>query len=201
MKNPEANRVRADGAFEAIIDLETFCKARDIIAARSGRLSDEAMLDKLATVLAHHGYLTGLIIDESDDCPSSSSYAGRFGTLLRAYALVRFIPDHDYRYLEINRALRRLFPDVLATIVAGVQSAGGTVFRHSGTDLLTINSEFTASILISRCFQTSAGTPADAKRLSASMQWPLARAFRSLPNGRSSSSEDRNDPDRAGGCR
>lgn len=170
VKNPEAIWVRADGAFEAIVDLETFCKARDIIAARSARLSDEAMLDKLATVLAHHGYLTGLIIDGSEDCPSSSSYAGRFGTLLRAYALVGFIPDHDYRYLEINRALRRLFPDVLATIVAGLQSAGGTVSRHSGTDLLTINSEFTASVLISRCFQTSAGTLRWKVRLDAALK-------------------------------
>lgn len=170
VKNPEATWVRADGAFEAIVDFETFSKAREIIAARSARLSDEAMLDKLATVLAHHGYLTGLIIDEAEGCPSSSSYAGRFGTLLRAYALVGFIPDHDYRYLEINRALRCMFPDVLATIVAGLQAAGGTVFRHDDTDLLTINSEFTASILISRCFQTSAGTLRWKVRLDAALK-------------------------------
>lgn len=170
VKNPEAIWVRADGAFEAIVDFETFSKAREIIAARSARLSDEAMLDKLASILARHGHLTGLIIDEAEDCPSSSSYAGRFGTLLRAYALVGFIPDHDYRYLEINRTLRRLFPDVLATIVAGLQAAGGIVCRHDESDLLTVNHEFTASILISRCFQTSAGAFRWKIRLDASLE-------------------------------
>lgn len=170
VRNPEATWVRADGAFEAIVDVETFSKARAIIAARSARLSDAAMLDKLATVLAQHGYLTGLIIDEAEDCPSSSSFAGRFGTLLRAYALVGFIPDHDYRYLEINRTLRRLFPDVLDTVITGLQSAGGTVARHEDTDLLTINSEFTASILISRCFQTSTGTSRWKVRLDAALK-------------------------------
>ena len=52
----------------------------------------------------------GLVIDESEHLPSSSAYQSRFGSLLRAYQLVGFTPDRDYRYIEINRALRRMHP-------------------------------------------------------------------------------------------
>ena len=62
------------------------------------------MLDALRRLMEDHGYLSGLIIDEAERVPSSSAYQGRFGSLLRAYELVGFTPDRDYRYIEINRA-------------------------------------------------------------------------------------------------
>lgn len=95
------------------------------------------MLEKLAGVLSQRGYLSGIIIDEVENLPSSSSYASRFGSLLRAYALVGFVPDHDYRYLEINRSLRRLYPKVLADAILGVEMAGGSAVQDPGTDLIT----------------------------------------------------------------
>lgn len=158
VKNPEADWVRADGVFTSIVPVGLFQQARGIIAARSSRLSDDSMLAKLAEVLQQQGYLSGLIIDEAEDCPSSSSYSHRFGSLLRAYALVGFVPDHDYRYLEINRALRRLHPKLLEEVLEGLRLAGGTVDQDLATDLLTINQEFTASVVIVRCIQTSSGS-------------------------------------------
>jgi DNA invertase Pin-like site-specific DNA recombinase len=158
VNNPEEDWVRADGVFTGIVPVELFERARAIIAARAERLPDEIMLEKLAKVLEQQGYLSGLIIDETEDCPSSSSYTHRFGSLLRAYALVGFVPDHDYRYLEINRALRRMYPALLGQVIEGLQLAGGTVTQDPTTDLLMINGEFTASIVIVRCLQTSAGS-------------------------------------------
>ncbi|MBY5635928.1 recombinase family protein [Rhizobium leguminosarum] len=158
VRNPEGEWVRADGAFTGIVPIEIFERAGEIIAARAERLSDDAMLEKLAKVLEKQGYLSGLVIDEMEDCPSSSSYSHRFGSLLRAYALVGFVPDHDYRYLEINRALRRMYPDLLAGVIQGLQSSGGAVSQDLQTDLLTINQEFTASVVIVRCLQTPAGS-------------------------------------------
>ncbi|EJC75772.1 site-specific recombinase, DNA invertase Pin [Rhizobium leguminosarum bv. trifolii WSM2012] len=158
VRNPEGEWVRAVGAFTGIVPIEIFESAREIIAARAERLSDQAMLEKLAKVLERQGYLSGLVIDEMEDCPSSSSYSHRFGSLLRAYALVGFVPDHDYRYLEINRALRRMHPDLLANVIQNLQSSGGAVTQDLATDLLTINQEFTASVVIVRCLLTSAGS-------------------------------------------
>ncbi|MBN9219242.1 MAG: recombinase family protein [Mesorhizobium sp.] len=156
-RNPPGMWVRRDGAFEPVVPVEAFTAAQEIIEARALRMSDETMLAKLEEVLRQKGMLSGLIIDEVDDLPSSSSYASRFGSLLRAYALVGFVPDRDYRYLEINRQLRQLHPDIIKDVVRGIDEAGGRAVQDAGTDLLRINSEFTASIVIARCIETCAG--------------------------------------------
>jgi hypothetical protein len=72
--------------------------------------------------------------------------------------LVGFKPDRDYRYIEINRRLRELHPDIVAETIAGIEALGGSVERHLKTDLLTINGEFTASLVIVRCCETNAGS-------------------------------------------
>ncbi|TZG26561.1 recombinase family protein [Sphingomonas montanisoli] len=155
--NTPGEWIRADDAFQAIVPLELFTESQKIIAARSDRLSDDAMLERLRAIFSTAGRLSGLIIDEEDG-PSSGSYRSRFGSLLRAYALVGFAPSHDYRYLEINRRLRALHPDQLTTIVEGLRDAGGTVTHDPATDILHINQEFRASVTISRCLPTAAGT-------------------------------------------
>jgi hypothetical protein len=99
-----------------------------------------------------------LVIDELERAPSSSAYSSRFGSLLRAYELVGFTPDRDYQYIEINRTLRRMFPHIVADTIAGIVNVGGQVRKDPITDLLTINDEFTTSIVIIRCRETAAGS-------------------------------------------
>jgi hypothetical protein len=41
----------------------------------------------------------------------------RFGSLVRAYQLVGYAPSRDYRYIETNKALRALHPDVVAQVI------------------------------------------------------------------------------------
>ena len=157
VENAPEDWVRANGVFDAIIPAPMFDAAQTLIAKRSEKLSDDQMLTALSLIFAQRGFLSGLIIDEADDCPSSSAFRSRFGSLLRAYTLVGFAPDHDYRYLEINRRLRALHPDILAGIMSGIEQTGGSVVRDQETDLLRINGEFSVSVTIARCFQTSAG--------------------------------------------
>jgi DNA invertase Pin-like site-specific DNA recombinase len=158
IQNSPDEWIRSDGAFAGIMSVDMFEKAQAIIRERSDRLSDDRMLELLEQILEQRGSLSGLIIDEVDDCPSSSAYRTRFGSLLRAYTLVGFSPDHDYRYLETNRKLRALHPGIVGEIIAGIEHSGGNVSQDPATDLLTINREFTASIVIVRCFATSAGS-------------------------------------------
>ena len=56
--------------------------------------------------------------------------------------------------IEINRVLRTLHPEVVAQTVAGIERLGGAVCKDPTTDLLTVNDEFTASLVISRSFHT-----------------------------------------------
>ena len=68
-----------------------------------------------------------------------------------------FTPNRDYRYIEINQLLRRMHPQAVTDVVDGIQRAGGNVERSSSNDLLTINSEFTASVVVARARFTPAG--------------------------------------------
>ena len=178
VQNAPDDWIRADGAFAGIVEASSFAAAQAIIAARGDKLSDERMLELLAQILDQRGYLSGLIIDEAEDCPSSSSFRSRFGSLLRAYSLVGFEPDHDYRYLETNRKLRTLHPAVIERVIAGIANAGGSAVRDAATDLLRINREFTASLIIARCFHTAAGTSRWKLRLDTKLNPDITVAIR-----------------------
>jgi DNA invertase Pin-like site-specific DNA recombinase len=150
--------VRADGAFPSIVDRALFERARAIIDQRGNHYSDEELLSLLQAVLDEEGSLSGLIIDEREGMPSSSLYRHRFGSLLRAYSLIGYAPDRDYRYIEINRHIRESFPGLVAEIVAGLESAGASVVCDPVSHLLLINREFTASIVLARSFETQTGS-------------------------------------------
>lgn len=157
VRNDPNNWVRAVGAFEAIVSPDLFEAARAIIRSRSQRLSDEEMLAGLKEMLEKHGFLSGFVINEAVTLPSSGAYQNRFGSLLRAYSLVGFKPDRDYRYIEINRRLRGKHVDIVRDALSGVEAVGGQVNRDPQSNILTINDEFTVSIVIARCTQTGAG--------------------------------------------
>lgn len=120
VRNDPDTWIRAPNSFPALIDPALHEAANQIIAARSARLSDEDMLAALQALLERQGALSGMIIDEADATPSSSAYSHRFGSLLRAYHLVGFRPRRDYGYIEINRDLRRLHPDVVDAVLHGI---------------------------------------------------------------------------------
>jgi len=150
--------VRARGAFAALVDAGIFQRAGHIVAERSRKLTDAELLDLLRSLLQARGALSSLVIDEHDDMPSSSVYRNRFGSLLRAYHLVGYSPRRDYRYIEINRRLRKLHPDIVDLVVEGLCRAGGEVSVDADTGLLDVNGEFTASVIIARCGETPAGS-------------------------------------------
>lgn len=157
VRNKPINWVRATGAFEAIVDPDLFRAASAILAARALRFTDEEMLDGLREALQTNGFLSGIVINEADALPSSGAYQSRFGSLLRAYQLVGFTPDRDYRYIEINKRLRKIHSDLIHRTVDEIGDVGGQVHHDLKTDMLTINNEFSASIVIARCTQTGAG--------------------------------------------
>ena len=155
--NPPDDWVRADGAFDAIVETDFFDAAQRLINDRCRRYTDDEMLELLAHLQTEKGWLSGLVIDEADNMPSSSVYRHRFGSLVRAYQLIGYSTGRDYRYLEVNRALRDMHPGIVAQTTDEIRRLGGEVDRDPKTDLLHINQEFTASIVIARAFHTPAG--------------------------------------------
>jgi DNA invertase Pin-like site-specific DNA recombinase len=185
IRNDPSRWIRHDQAFPAIVPQALFDQARQIIEERSRRLTEEEMLALLAGILKQNGYLSGLIIDEFDDAPSSSVYQARFGSLLRAYSLVGFVPEHDYRYIEINRALRRMHPAIVSDVIDGVRAAGGTAIQNLEDDTLLVNEEITASIVIARCKLTRGGSRRWKIRLDESLRPDLTICVRMDEDNRS----------------
>ena len=157
VKNPPEMWIRSDGAFEPIVDPQLFYQAQGIMLERYRRFSNEELIERLKHLYHQHGRLSGILIDETEGMPSSTVYRSRFHGLVHAYRLVGYTPDRDYQYIKINRFLRKMHKEVIADAIGQIRSLGGIVRKNENTDLLTINDEFTASIVVARCWQTAAG--------------------------------------------
>lgn len=150
--------VRAEGVYPSVVSRVLFERARAIIDARSNHYSDEQLLSMLQTVLQEEGFLSGVVIDERADLPSSSAYRYRFGSLIRAYSLIGYEPERDYRYIEINRHIREAHPQILQNIIFGLEHAGGQVMSSEESHLLQVNGGFTVAVVVARAFMTCSGS-------------------------------------------
>lgn len=178
VKNSEDMWVRSEGAFEAIVNDVAFYKARDIIRTRNRRYSDEEMLERLQGLHKRKGRLSGIVIDEQSDMPSSGAYQCRFGSLLRAYKLVGYVPDRDYRYIEINRYLRSLHAEVIHNAIQKIQDLGTEVYLEHETGLLHVHNELKVSLVVCRCLQTKAGAYRWKVRLDTGLKPDISIAIR-----------------------
>jgi DNA invertase Pin-like site-specific DNA recombinase len=158
VKNPREMWIRHDNAFESVIEPKQFYTVQGIILERNRRFTNDEMLDLLKNLLKKHGKISGLLIDETDGMPTSSGYRSRFGSLIHAYQLIGYTPERDYQYIEINRLLRKMHADVISMIISKIIDMGGVVDLDDRTELLLVNKEFTASIVIARCRFTEAGS-------------------------------------------
>ena len=90
--NPPAQWVRQNGAFTPIIEPEMFAAAQTLIHERDRHYTDEELLQLLRNLLQQRGSLSGIIIDEAEGMPSSTTYQHRFQGLVRAYTLIGYSP-------------------------------------------------------------------------------------------------------------
>ena len=144
-------------------------------------MSDDELLCRLKSLFEANGYLSGFLIDETDGMPSSSQFSTRFGSLPRAYSLVGWTPHRDYRFIEINRAIRRQYADVVNYICSRLELHGAAVDRDNDTDLLIINREYTASLVLAKCRTTRAGIHRWMIRFDAALRPDITIAARLRP--------------------
>jgi len=158
IRNPESEWVRYKKAYPAIIDDVLFEQVQDIINSRRRKLwQEDEMLAKLRDLYREKGELSGILIEEVVGMPPQDTYRKRFGSLIRAYHLAGYTPNRDYRYLEINKHLRRVFTEIWQTVMNTIIGYGVGVTEDTQYDLLTINEEFTVSVIIARCQQLNSG--------------------------------------------
>lgn len=176
--NPSDMWIRSEGVFAPLINPKDFYIAQGIILERSRRLSDEDLLAKLREIQQRRGMLSALIIDEYEDAPSSSAYRYRFGSLVRAYQMIGYDSGRDYQYLEINRLLRQMYPDMVRSVLNKIGDLGGSVEYDEDTGLIRVNGEFTASLVLVRSEKTGTGSCRWNIRLDASRGADLTIAVR-----------------------
>jgi DNA invertase Pin-like site-specific DNA recombinase len=157
VRNPESKWVRGSGAFEPIINTDLFAKASEIFAQRREARETSHILDQLRALYMAKGRLSGELINEQRGMPSKDVYRRRFGTLPRAYALAGYKPHSKGRYFATHGVLRDRFPKIVGEIVSGLHSVGATVEQSAEDDVLRINGEFTALLLLAYCRKTRAG--------------------------------------------
>jgi DNA invertase Pin-like site-specific DNA recombinase len=178
VQNPPEMWVRDESAFDAIVAEADFHTVRGIILGRHHRLSNDEMLARLKSVLDVHKKLSGFLINEMENMPSTATYRHRFGTLVHAYELVGYTPERDYAFIETNRQLRKLYPQLVDDVVRSLGGTGAHVERDPATDLLTLNGHFRVSIILSRYDVTAAGSPRWTIRFDRSLEPDLTIAVR-----------------------
>jgi len=176
--NPPDKWIRADGVFEGIVEPEKFLRAREIILARSQKLTDEEMLEKLRALLKLHGRISGILIDEAEGLPSSTAFSHRFGTLVSAYRLIGYDPGIDYSFIEENRRLRKLHPGIVAFVIQQITALGSQAVWNGETGLLDLNGEMRVSIVLCRHTITSGGSSRWLIRLDAGLKPDVTIAAR-----------------------
>jgi hypothetical protein len=149
--------VRKDNAFPALVGHDQFIQAAKIIEFRSRRYTESEMIEKLRALFLKEGKLSGILIDEMEGMPSSSIYRSRFGGLQRAYSIVGYTPERDYAYIEINRTLRNTHMQHVEEITSQLLAIGASVEKDPSTDILTINRDFSAALVIARCMTRPSG--------------------------------------------
>jgi DNA invertase Pin-like site-specific DNA recombinase len=176
--NPQDKWIRADGKFEGIIEPSLYHTAQGIILARSRKLSNDEMLEKLRGVLKQHGRLSGILIDETDDLPSSTAFRSRFGSLVSAYKLIGYDSGIDYGFVEINRKLREEHPKIVASVIRQIEGLGATMILDEKTQLLQLNNELRVSIVLCRHCITGSGSSRWVVRLDEELKPDITVAVR-----------------------
>ena len=108
-------------------------------------------------ILQRDGTLSRALIDEVDGMPAASTYRRRFKTLSQAFSLVGCTPGRDYAYVALNRAIRKKRATITQEIIQQLTDAGVRVQREASTKFLRVADEFTLSIVLACCRQTSGG--------------------------------------------
>jgi hypothetical protein len=150
VRNPPELWITCTDAFKAIVSTEDFQKAQALIAVRSRKWDNEALLDKLRDLLKTSGRLTAHIMDTAQDLPSSVTYSNHFGGLRQAYALAGWRFKRDLTFVLERKRYMGIRKKFLQPILENIVGSGATYRFLDRFGLLGINDEFTVCIRIVR---------------------------------------------------
>ena len=108
------------GAFEALVEPETFHEAQRVLATFTRNKSDESLLEMLRAILVKEGRLSTELIDNTPGVASPTTFRARFGSISRAFELAGYVGHDGYSRqgrLEEIRNIRRIRTELINEIV------------------------------------------------------------------------------------
>jgi len=88
---------KKEGAFESVVPADMFYTAKESSEPGLGATRNEELIERLRTLYQNADCSRVNHQTRPEGMPSTSVYAHRFGSLIRAYQAVGFTPDRDYR--------------------------------------------------------------------------------------------------------
>lgn len=132
--NPEADWIRHDGAYEAVVSKSLFEAVRARRVQSREHVTNAAVLDGVRTLLKKEGRLTAPLLDAAPGLMSSHGIACRFGGLTALYKAVGFTPGQHARYAEIRSWLTR-WRESLTSFAAAQLEDDGSIVERKGWQL------------------------------------------------------------------
>ena len=112
---PRSEWILKAGAFEPIVDLDTFLKAQSILSGRTCHVTNTQLLDGLRKLLVQKGKLSISLIEHCNFLPSASAVRRRFGNMRAAYSLLDY-GQNRFRNVDFRQRTHVLREKLLAQI-------------------------------------------------------------------------------------
>jgi DNA invertase Pin-like site-specific DNA recombinase len=145
-QNPEAEWVRRDGAFEALVSQTLFDAVKRRRLMMRQHQTNAALLERVQRLYEKKGCLTAPLIDAEPGLLSSHALARRFGGLTALYREVGFTPQRHARYADIRLWLTRWRESLTAFAIEQLEDDGSTVERDGWR--LLVDDAWTMSFVV-----------------------------------------------------
>jgi len=148
------------GAFDAIVDEETFEAAQKVLSNRTRNKSNEDLLEGLRALLRHEGRLSQDLISTSRGVPGVSTYAHRFGSLRRAYEMIGYrVFENRAQVWRTRRLTLKIQTELCRRILTTFRGEVTLVQRKPGTfrKMLRFRDGLNVSVLVCPCLKTALG--------------------------------------------
>jgi DNA invertase Pin-like site-specific DNA recombinase len=151
VKMPRLEWIMKPGAFEALIDADTFAKAQKAYARRNFSTTETELLDDLRALLASEGRLSLNLIKHSPAIASPSTYRQRFGSLRKSYKLIGY--TYPGQFDRVDRRIRTMsIRNELTAQIAQAFPKHVSIIRRSGRwrSRLRLTNGLIVSVLVAR---------------------------------------------------
>jgi DNA invertase Pin-like site-specific DNA recombinase len=139
VRNPSARWVRADGAFEPIVDSETFAAAQARLTRNRLKVDASKALASISRLLHESGRLSLKDIGERLDIPGKSRVRRLIPSLADLYRQVGYCPAFDMTYVDQRIAAKRIMTEHLSELISKLEAAGHVVEHDSIFSMLCVD--------------------------------------------------------------